>query len=126
MACPMNCTSKRVASIAAMTVESLKSKLDTKATAPRNKSETCGNFFCGWTRGKMEKKMPSSAAAYATREYPRRAAKMDAKAIHNTSMVATRAAKGPEMVSTKVLTRNCEFWAFCQGTTPRMLVCMAR
>src|SRR6202051_5006118 len=63
MACPINCTSKRVASIAAMTVESLKSKLDTKATAPRNKSETYGNFFCGWTREKMEKKLPSNAAA---------------------------------------------------------------
>jgi len=41
----------------------LKSKLDTKATAPRNNSETCGNFFSGCTRAKMEKKLPSNAAA---------------------------------------------------------------
>ncbi len=40
---------------------------------------------------------------------------MDAKAIHNTSIVAMRAANGPEMVSTKVLTRNGEFCACLPG-----------
>ncbi len=66
MACPINCTSKRVASIAAMTVESLKSRLDYKSYRAKisNAARTrAGNFFCGWTREKMEKKLPSSAAA---------------------------------------------------------------
>src|ERR1700682_5842773 len=116
----------RMARTAAMTVLSLKSKAERKVRVPRNRSEMCGNFFCGCTRAKTRKKFPSSAAEYGTREYPSNEENTEAKAIQRTMAVEKRAAPEPYSFSTKALTMKGESWACCHGNTPRMLVCMAR
>jgi hypothetical protein len=52
--------------------------------------------------------------------------KSEANAIHKIMIVANVAARAPYSRSTNVLTIYCEFCASRHGTTPRMLVCMAR
>src|SRR5450755_3572339 len=62
--CPMNCTSNRIARIAAITVSSLNKILNTKANPPKTSNETCGNFLVGCNLPKIAKKFPSNAAEY--------------------------------------------------------------
>src|SRR6266404_3393124 len=95
---PMNWMIRRIARTAVITVFSLKSKLKTNVSAPRNNSEMCGNFSLGCTREKTRKKFPSNAAEYGTREYPSIEEKSDANAIHRIISVANHAAEVADVV----------------------------
>src|SRR6185437_5211861 len=88
---PMNWIKHRIARMARITENKLKSALNKIAVAPSASSEICGNFFVGCTRPNTAKKFPSSAAAYGTREYPSVAEKIDPSAVNKISAVATSA-----------------------------------
>src|SRR5271170_4982247 len=102
-ACPINCTKRRIARIAAITVSKRNKMLKRNASPPSTSNETWGKCLVGCNLPNTEKKFPSSAAEYGTREYPSSSEKIDASAIHKTIQVTKCAAKGPKSRSTKVL-----------------------
>src|SRR5450755_4394795 len=93
---------------------------------PSAKSETYGKRFVGCKRAKIEKKFPSSAAAYGTREYPSVAEKIEPNASTRIRPVAKVAQCIPNVRSTNKLTTKPEFCASCQGMTLKILVCIRK
>ena len=71
-----------MARMARITENRPKNKQTTMDVAPNASSATCGNRFVGCTFAKTEKKFPSNAAAYGTREYPSVAEKHRAERQH--------------------------------------------
>src|SRR6202008_2988146 len=122
-ACPINCTINRTARIPAIVVCKSSVTLNRNASAPNTSSDTCGKCFVGCTFANTDRKFPSSAAEYGTREYPNSTENTLASAIHSTMHVTTCAAPCPYNRSTNRLARNFESCASRQGTTPQMLDC---
>src|ERR1700693_3954677 len=117
---------QRIARMARITEKRLKNKQMKIDAAPKASSEMCGKCFVGCTRAKTEKKFPSSAAAYGTREYPSVAEKTDPNASTRIKTVASVAQCIPNVRSTNKLTTNVERATSCHGTTLKMLVCIKK
>src|SRR5580704_14342657 len=99
---------QRIARMARITENKSKNKHTTIEVAPKASNATCGKRFVGCTRANTEKKFPSNAAAYGTREYP-----SVAQCI-------------PNVRSTNKLTTKLERCTSCHGTTLKMLVCIKK
>src|ERR1700722_1660464 len=123
---PTNWMRQRMARMARITEKRSKNKQTTMDVAPSASSATCGNRFVGCTFANTEKKFPSSAAAYGTREYPSVAEKTDPNASTRISAVASVAQFIPNVRSTNKLTTKLERCTSCHGTTLKMLVCIRK
>src|SRR5271155_3985567 len=117
---------QRIARMARITEKRLKNMQMTIDVPPSANSETYGKRFVGCTRAKIEKKFPSSAAAYGTREYPSVAENTDPNAATRISAVASVAPCSPKVRWKKRLAKYGEFLASSHGTTPRMVVCIKK
>ena len=117
---------QRIARMARITEKRLKNKQMKIDAAPKASSEMCGKCLVGCTRAKTEKKFPSNAAAFGTREYQSVAEKIDPNAKTKISAVAKVAQYIPNVRSTNKLTTKPEFCASCHGITAKMLVCIRR
>src|SRR5208282_1266533 len=123
---PTNWMRQRIARIARITEKRSKNRHTTIEVAPRASSATCGKRFVGCTRANTEKKFPSNAAAYGTREYPSVAENTDPNASTRISAVASDAQFIPNVRSTNKLTTKLDRAASCHGTTLKMLVCIKK
>src|ERR1700721_3775243 len=97
---------QRIARMARITEKRLKNKQMKIDAAPRANREICGKRFVGCTRAKTEKKFPSNAAAYGTREYPSVAEKIDPNAKTKISAAPKKPKYIPTARSTNTLTEN--------------------
>ena len=117
---------QRIARMARITEKRLKNKQMNIDAAPNANREICGKCLVRCTRANAEKKLPSSAAAYGTREYPNVAEKIEPNAKTRINAVAKVAQCIPNVLSTNRLTTNPEFCASCHGTTLKILVCIRK
>src|ERR1700740_3193498 len=123
---PTNWMRQRIARMARITEKRSKNKHTTIEVPPKASSATCGKRFVRGRFANREKKFPSSAAAYGTREYPSVAENTDPNASTRISAVASVAQFIPNVRSTNKLTTKLERAASCHGTTLKMLVCIKK